>query len=153
MKSNILLIFLLLFAPFVLAAEVDFKIPDESPKIVFDWPSVKVESVKYHLENRFLNSESYEFPVLIKEKDEVELINGREGRNSKITLELWKLKTSSLDKKLWSITHAADTWRHFSRDEIVLIKYGCCDSLNEYSIYDFKTGVLNRRVKSKELPK
>ena len=74
MKSSILLTFLLSLIQFALAADTDSKITEESPSIVFDWPSVKVESVKYHLQNRFINSKNYEFPVLIKEKEEVELI-------------------------------------------------------------------------------
>lgn len=125
---------------------------DSPPKIVFNWPSVKVESVKYHLARRFFNSDSYIFPVLIKETYKIELIDGREGSNSNIELELWKLDTNKIEKKIWRITQEADEWKYSGFDELVFIKYGCCDSLNKYTFFNFKTGALIRSVEGKELP-
>ena len=153
MKFNIYLITLFFLTQAAIADELIISKPEESPKIIFNWPSVKTESVKYHLQNRFINSKTYEFPILIKEWNSVELINGREGKKSKITLELWKLNASSLEKIIWSISQEADDWETHNWEEVVLIKYGCCGSLNEYSFYNFKTGKLNRRIESSEIPK
>jgi hypothetical protein len=145
-NSLIAVILLLAFTPVSRAAD------DSGPRVKFNWPAIEVESTKYHLSLRFLNSDSYAFPVLIKEEHSVELIDGREGQNSRITLELWLLSTENLDRKLWQISQEADSWQYYNWEEIVLTKYGCCDSLNKYSFYDFKTGALLRAEEGRVLP-
>jgi hypothetical protein len=125
---------------------------EHSPQIEFDWPTITVESVKYHLSRRFLNSDSYLFPVLIKEIHRQSMQDGMEGQDSSITLELWKLETGSVRERLWQVTGQADEWRYYGWEEIVLIKYGCCDAKNEYRFYDFKTGEHTRSQEGREIP-
>jgi hypothetical protein len=123
-----------------------------SPKVTFEWPTIGVQSTKYHLTRRFLNSTNYEFPVLIKEFHTQKITDGREGQDSIITLELWLLATDEIKERLWEISVEADSWQYFGWDEVVLIKYGCCDEPNEYRFYDFKTGSFLRRKDARELP-
>ena len=125
---------------------------ESKPKLIFKWPTVRVESVKYHLARSFLGSKTYLSPYLIKEKQEAELTDGREGMESIVTLEFWKLGTKKVEKKIWSISQEADKWQYYGWKELVLIKYGCCDSLNKYSFYNLKTGSLLRSVKGREIP-
>lgn len=156
MKSfQIYLIAILSLTPFLINANDSpkgFKDLESKPKLIIKWPTVRVESVKYHLARSFLGSKTYLSPYLIKEKQEEELTDGREGMKSKITLEFWKLSTKKAEKKMWSISQEADKWQYFGLKELVLIKYGCCDSLNKYTFYNLKTGLLLRSVKGSKLP-
>lgn len=112
----------------------------------------EVESVKYHLCTLYIDSDVPSETYLIKEKYKTEITDGAEGARSKIVLELWKLGTRSVEKRIWRLSREADKWQFANQDEIVFVKYGCCDSPNEYYYYDIKTGSFLRSSKSMDLP-
>ena len=114
------------------------------------WPVYEVESVKYHLYRLSIKSPLATY--LLKEKYKCELTDGIEGSRSITTLELWKLGPSSVEKKMWYISESADSWQFSSSEELVLTKYGCCDSPNIYKFYDIETGVLIRSTEGWQLP-
>jgi hypothetical protein len=110
------------------------------------WPIYQVESVKYYLTLLDIKPDVH-VPLttyLIKEKYTTKITEGIEGRQSTIILELWELGSKRIEKKIWRLANEADNWQFSSKDEIVLIKYGCCDSPNKYYYYDIKTGKLLR---------
>lgn len=77
---------------------------------------------------------------LIKEKLISEMTDGIEGTKSEMVLELWELGIKSVGCRIWRITQKADEWKMISEKELVLIKYGCCDSPNIRNYYDVRTG-------------
>lgn len=118
------------------------------------WPTYKVESVKYHLLTLFIKSSVNEpsATYLLKEKSNTEITEGMEGQRSKIILELWELGAKKIKKRIWRISQDADKWQFSGEEELLLIKYGCCDSLNKYVFYDIKTGSLLRSMDGRALP-
>ena len=116
------------------------------------WPIYEVESVKYHLYRLFIKPNVPSATYLLKEKYKTEITDGVEGARSTTVLELWELGFKKVEKKLWSITQEADEWRFSGWEELLLIKYGCCDSPHKLSYYDVKTGKLLRTKETKEIP-
>jgi hypothetical protein len=118
------------------------------------WPIYQVESVKYYLTLLDIKP-AVHVPLttyLIKEKNTTIIIEGREGQQSTIILELWELGSKGVKKKIWRLANEADNWQFSSEDEIALIKYGCCGEPNKYYYYDIKTGKLLRIKEKPNLP-
>ena len=106
------------------------------------WPIYEVESGKFHLYRFSIKPGSPITTYLLKEKLKTEMTDGIEGTRSKIVLELWELGPNKIENKIWRVTQEADALQFSSDEELVLIKYGCCDSPNKYNFYNFKTGTL-----------
>ncbi len=135
----------------------DFHDLESAPKISIShnesgWPIYEVESVKYHLLTLFIKPNVPSANYLLKEKFITEITEGIEGARSKTALELWELGPKKVEKRIWRISQEADKWQFSSWEELVLIKYGCCDSANKYIFYDIKTGNLLRSLEGRELP-
>ena len=115
------------------------------------WPIYEVESVKYHLYRFSIKPGSPLTTYLLKEKIKTEMTDGIEGTRSKTILELWELGENKIEKKIWRITQEADDMQLSSEEELVLIKYGCCDSPNKYHFYNFKTGTFLRTKEGRKI--
>ena len=159
-KATIILIASLAIFPFIANANdlpKGFHDLESPPKLSIShnqsgWPIYEVESVKYHLCRLFIKPNAPSVTYLLKEKYKTEITDGIEGARSLTVLELWELGQKNVEKKIWRISQEADNWQFSGWEELVLIKYGCCDSLNKYTFYDIKTGSLLRSTEGRELP-
>lgn len=116
------------------------------------WPIYEVESVKYHLIRLIIKPDPPSVMYLLKEKLRTEITDGIEGTRSTTVLELWALSAKKIEERIWRISQEADNWHLSGWDELVLIKYGCCDSPHKYMFYDIKTGSFLRSVEGMKLP-
>jgi hypothetical protein len=158
-KATIIMLAMALFPSIVNANDrpKSFNNLDFPPKLSISqnqsgWPIYEVESVKYHLYRLLIKPNSPSVTYLLKEQFQTEITDGIEGTRSKTILELWELGTNDIEKRVWRISQQADKWQFSGWDELVLIKYGCCDSPHKYMFYDIKTGSHLRSVESMKLP-
>ena len=159
-KSAFILTVALALIPFIVNSNElpkDFHDLESAPKLTIShnqsgWPIYEVESVKYHLCRLFIKPNSNTVTYLIKEESKTEITDGIEGTRSKLVFELWELGAKKIEKRVWRISQKADKWQYSGWEEVVLIKYGCCDSPHKYMFYDIKTGSFLRSVEGMELP-
>lgn len=160
-KTTIMLTAALALFPFIVNANdlpKGFHDLESLPKLSISrnqsgWPVYEVESVKYHLYRLFIKPNApASVTYLLKEKYKIEITDGIEGARSLTVLELWELGRNKVEKRIWRISQEADKWQFSGWEELILIKYGCCDSPHELTFYDIKTGSLLRSVESRELP-
>ena len=159
-KKAIILTVALVFLPLAVAANElpkGFHDLGSTPKLSIShnqsgWPIYEVESVKYHLIRLIIKPNPSSVTYLLKEKFKTEITDGIEGARSKTVLELWELCAKKIEKRVWRISQETENWQLSGWDELVLIKYGCCDSPHKYMFYDIKTGSILRSVEGMELP-
>ena len=159
-KKAIILSVALVFSSLAVAADdlpKGFHDLESPPKLSIShnqsgWPIYEVESVKYHLMRLIIKPNPPSITYLLKEKLRTEITDGIEGARSKTVLELWELGAKKIERRVWRISQEADNWQLSGWDELVLIKYGCCDSPHKYMFYDIKTGFHLRSVEGMELP-